>query len=718
MRRRPGWRGAAARLPVLVVAPPARHGRRGPAARPGAANGGGPASARRARRRVRPAARPARAAEQDQGGRGRLRARRRARPGGRGGGRVLRRRPGRVHEHAAGWAAARGGERVGRTAAWVADGRRDLGAAEHAMVADVLYLQRARHLAAAPGPRRARRPRPARSGRAGRDAGRGGDDRSSARTRGWRVSTSRTPPISSAGNGWSPSWSPAVWPHRCWPWSARRAAGSRRWCGPGWCRQLRSGVLAGSDEWRIRLLRTGAADPAALDVDCGAVDGDGRRGDGDGDGDGGTSSSSWTSSRRRSPPGTRESRERAGRPAGRRDRPGRRAPARHPHGPRRLLRPLRPPPGARPPHRRQHPARRPDERRASCGRRSTNQPGSPGWTSRTGSPTRCWPTSAHEPGALPLLSTALLATWERRDGRMLRVAAYREAGGVAGALTRLADGVYDGLDADGRAAARRVFLRLATPGEGGDELRRRARRGPSWPAASRTRGGRAGRPGRAAAGHRRRRRGRGRARGAAAGMAQAAGLAGSRPRRPPGAPPPHRGRRRLGGGRTATRPTSTAAPASTPRRTGRSAHPGDANPLEQAFLAASAAAQERTLHARPAHRPPAAHAGHRAGRAARGRVGQPPAWRSCSAARPTARRGWPAPPPGRRRPAGWRRWPPASAPTRSTWRCCSASRGLPARSRPGRPKAAWRPRSPAPPPTSTGSSGSTRPACCRSCTRR
>ena len=38
---------------------------------------------------------------------------------------------------------------------------------------------------------------------------------------------------------------------------------------------------------------------------------------------------------------------------------------------------------------------------------------------------------ASEPGALPLLSHALRATWERRDGRTLTVEGYRESGGVA-----------------------------------------------------------------------------------------------------------------------------------------------------------------------------------------------------------------------------------------------------------------------------------------------
>jgi DNA-binding SARP family transcriptional activator/class 3 adenylate cyclase/WD40 repeat protein len=78
-----------------------------------------------------------------------------------------------------------------------------------------------------------------------------------------------------------------------------------------------------------------------------------------------------------------------------------------------------------------------------------------------------------EAGALPLVSTAMAETWARREGRALTVAAYRDAGGVDGALARLADDVYAGLDEDGRAQARRLFLRLAEPGAGTDDVRRR-----------------------------------------------------------------------------------------------------------------------------------------------------------------------------------------------------------------------------------------------------
>jgi hypothetical protein len=64
---------------------------------------------------------------------------------------------------------------------------------------------------------------------------------------------------------------------------------------------------------------------------------------------------------------------------------------------------------------------------------------------------------AAEPGGLPLLSHALRATWERRDGRTLTLAGYRETGGVASALARTADSVVDGLPAEQRPLARSCF---------------------------------------------------------------------------------------------------------------------------------------------------------------------------------------------------------------------------------------------------------------------
>ena len=77
-------------------------------------------------------------------------------------------------------------------------------------------------------------------------------------------------------------------------------------------------------------------------------------------------------------------------------------------------------------------------------------------------------------GALPLLSTALAETWERREARVLTLAGYRAAGGVNGALARMAEDAYAGLPAGPRGATRRLLLRLCDSGEEGDlTLRRR-----------------------------------------------------------------------------------------------------------------------------------------------------------------------------------------------------------------------------------------------------
>ena len=49
-------------------------------------------------------------------------------------------------------------------------------------------------------------------------------------------------------------------------------------------------------------------------------------------------------------------------------------------------------------------------------------------------------------GTLPLLSTALAETWERRHDRTLTLSGYRAAGGVNGALAKLAEDTYASLD--------------------------------------------------------------------------------------------------------------------------------------------------------------------------------------------------------------------------------------------------------------------------------
>ncbi|HEX8649446.1 MAG TPA: TIR domain-containing protein [Pyrinomonadaceae bacterium] len=78
-----------------------------------------------------------------------------------------------------------------------------------------------------------------------------------------------------------------------------------------------------------------------------------------------------------------------------------------------------------------------------------------------------------QPGALPLLEHALLELWERRRGRLLTLEAYRESGGVEGAIAKRADTIYESFDAEQQSIVKRVMLRLTQPGEGTEDTRRR-----------------------------------------------------------------------------------------------------------------------------------------------------------------------------------------------------------------------------------------------------
>ncbi len=79
-----------------------------------------------------------------------------------------------------------------------------------------------------------------------------------------------------------------------------------------------------------------------------------------------------------------------------------------------------------------------------------------------------------EPGALPLLSTALLELWQKREDNALTIAAYRESGGVHGAVARLAEGTYARIPDQRRQLVRAVMLRLVGEDEGDVPVRRRA----------------------------------------------------------------------------------------------------------------------------------------------------------------------------------------------------------------------------------------------------
>jgi WD40 repeat protein/DNA-binding SARP family transcriptional activator len=79
-----------------------------------------------------------------------------------------------------------------------------------------------------------------------------------------------------------------------------------------------------------------------------------------------------------------------------------------------------------------------------------------------------------EPGALPLLSHALLETWQRRRGRCLTLAGYGETGGVHGAIAKTAETTFSHLTPQQQVIARSIFLRLTELGEGTQDTRRRA----------------------------------------------------------------------------------------------------------------------------------------------------------------------------------------------------------------------------------------------------
>ncbi|WP_063728040.1 helix-turn-helix domain-containing protein [Streptomyces sp. RTd22] len=84
-----------------------------------------------------------------------------------------------------------------------------------------------------------------------------------------------------------------------------------------------------------------------------------------------------------------------------------------------------------------------------------------------------------EPGGLPLMSHALLETWRRRRRRALTVEMYEAVGGLHGAIAKTAERVYEELNASQAETARRILLRLITPGEGAQDTRHPVDRG-AW----------------------------------------------------------------------------------------------------------------------------------------------------------------------------------------------------------------------------------------------
>ncbi len=80
-----------------------------------------------------------------------------------------------------------------------------------------------------------------------------------------------------------------------------------------------------------------------------------------------------------------------------------------------------------------------------------------------------------EPGALPLLSHALLETWNRRRGRTLTLSGYRDSGGVRGAIAQTAETIFrQRLSPEQQEIARVIFIHLVDLEDDARDTRRRA----------------------------------------------------------------------------------------------------------------------------------------------------------------------------------------------------------------------------------------------------
>jgi WD40 repeat protein len=79
-------------------------------------------------------------------------------------------------------------------------------------------------------------------------------------------------------------------------------------------------------------------------------------------------------------------------------------------------------------------------------------------------------------GMLPLLSHALLETWEHRQGDTLTLAGYRVTGGIQGAIATTAEECYQRLAPSEQALARQLLLRMVAVDQGTEPTRRRVER--------------------------------------------------------------------------------------------------------------------------------------------------------------------------------------------------------------------------------------------------
>ncbi|WP_324792450.1 WD40 repeat domain-containing protein [Streptomyces cyaneofuscatus] len=77
-----------------------------------------------------------------------------------------------------------------------------------------------------------------------------------------------------------------------------------------------------------------------------------------------------------------------------------------------------------------------------------------------------------QPGGLPLMAHALLEVWRRRRGKTLTEQAYDAIGGMRGAIAHTAEAVYARFTDEQAAVARRLLLRMVSPGDGTQDTRR------------------------------------------------------------------------------------------------------------------------------------------------------------------------------------------------------------------------------------------------------
>ena len=82
--------------------------------------------------------------------------------------------------------------------------------------------------------------------------------------------------------------------------------------------------------------------------------------------------------------------------------------------------------------------------------------------------------AGEDEGKLPLLQYALKESWALRKGNAITGDSYARSGGVREAIKITAERTFEALSAEDQQAARQLFLRLVTPGEGQEDTRARA----------------------------------------------------------------------------------------------------------------------------------------------------------------------------------------------------------------------------------------------------